>query len=202
MPVKRLPNEFWARLVFATFSLRSGCAQAEIRNVHMSKVERVGYGFGFGFWVRDRDKIGGQAKKGLSSVGGTLKFRTNFVSGQMATTQQVLNSSRCPWLTDAHYSEFNKQFTLNVLRLMAFSAPWSRSILAATPKNKATLFGPHTWKLMWQASYKFSYFPWESGAAKWELGTGNRAVCQMYFINLWGTFGALWGKLITVRDGC
>jgi len=79
-------------------------------------------GLGYVFWVRY--KIGGQAKKGLSSVGGVaLKFPANFVSGQMATTQQVLNSSRCPWLTDAHYSEFNKQFTLNVLRLMAFSAP-------------------------------------------------------------------------------
>lgn len=125
MTAKSLPNE----LVFATFSLRSECAQAEIRNVHMPKVEWVKMGLDLG--------LRGGVKKGFGSDG-ILELQTRF-RGQMATTQQVLNSSRCPWLTDAHYSEFNKQFTLNVLRLMAFSASCS-FILAVSPKNKATLF--------------------------------------------------------------
>lgn len=131
MPAKSLPNE----LVFATFSLRSECAQAEIRNVHMPKVEWVKMGLDLGLMLMLGLRRG--VKKGFGSDG-ILELQTRF-RGQMATTQQVLNSSRCPWLTDAHYSEFNKQFTLNVLRLMAFSASCS-FILAVSPKNKATLF--------------------------------------------------------------
>lgn len=109
------------------------CAHAEIRNVHMpvGRVDRREKS-------EMRKKEGG--KLNWSSCCCTCSTGSDSASWNLRNTRRatcdLLSFSRCrPWLTltDTHYSEFNKQFTLNVLRLMA----------SALHKNKAHTYA-HT----------------------------------------------------------